>query len=525
MEMRRASLPVAVIGWALFGGWPLAAFMTSALLPASPAASATVSSLFWPLSLGCVCAAMILLAIGSERAERWIASPRACGLCAGLLLASCAIMVAANQLPAGSAALGLGITGAALSGASSGFLHVAWQRVLMGLTWNQLDVLVPLGYGGSLAIGFAASAIPAVAGAALLFGCLIFSGIALVRVRKKSYPASEEVGTTRAGNRRLPLAPSIATITDPSASATSTGSDTSQLLPRTWIATGLIVAALWIPIVFAEDSVVAERAMANWQFLMATGAGIAAALLFSYGAYIYARSAGMGLIARLTVPLAVLALATLCFAPTDWLVIAYILAFTANTIMHIFLHLASISLAKRGACGIVRSTACILMPLYLASLVSSLINPFLCLVSPAEVSFVTTALLLLVVAFALPYSIGYHTTKAVETTANDTGATEDAEVAEEIGAAEDVEADAEPKAFDPVQSIIERCKLTRREAEIFELFAAGRDSGYIREKLYISRDTVHTHLKHIYQKLGIHSKREMFDMIEHERTSYSPDKA
>lgn len=515
MDMRRAGLPVAVIGWALFGGWPLAAFMTSALLPASPAASATVSSLFWPLSLGCVCAAMILLAIGNQHAERWIASPRACGLCAGLLLASCAIMVAANQLPTGSAALGLGITGAALSGASSGFLHVAWQRVLMSLTWNQLDVLVPLGYGGSLAIGFAASAIPAVAGAALLFGCLIFSGIALVRAQKDGgiafEPGHSSDGEPRDGSRTADTPP--------------------KLLPRTWIATALVVVALWIPIVFAEDSVVAERAMANWQFLMAVGAGIAAALLLSYGAYIYARSAGMGLIARLTVPLAVLALATLCFAPAEWLVVAYILAFTANTIMHIFLHLASISLAKRGACGIVRSTACILMPLYLASLVSSLINPALCLVSPAEVAFVTTALLLLAVAFALPYSIGYRATKAVETAANsaeaaqDVGAGEDVEATKDAGATEDAGADARPEPFDPVQSISERCKLTRREAEIFELFAAGRDSGYIREKLYISRDTVHTHLKHIYQKLGIHSKREMFDMIEHERADCSSDKS
>lgn len=538
MDMRRAGLPVAVIGWALFGGWPLAAFMTSALLPASPAASATVSSLFWPLSLGCVCAAMILLAIGNQHAERWIAPPRACGLCAGLLLASCAIMVAANQLPTGSAALGLGITGAALSGASSGFLHVAWQRVLMSLTWNQLDVLVPLGYGGSLAIGFAASAIPAVAGAALLFGCLIFSGIALVRAQKDGGIALVRVQKEGGAPAAFPSSASLASATaspsvsPASATATATAPATApKLLPRTWIATALVVVALWIPIVFAEDSVVAERAMANWQFLMAVGAGIAAALLFSYGAYIYARSVGMGLIARLTVPLAVLALATLCFAPAEWLVVAYILAFTANTIMHIFLHLASISLAKRGACGIVRSTACILMPLYLASLVSSLINPALCLVSPAEVAFVTTALLLLTVAFALPYSIGYRATKAVETAANsaeaaqDVGAGEDVEATKDAGATEDAGADARPEPFDPVQSISERCKLTRREAEIFELFAAGRDSGYIREKLYISRDTVHTHLKHIYQKLGIHSKREMFDMIEHERADCSSDKS
>ncbi|WP_279611908.1 helix-turn-helix transcriptional regulator [Raoultibacter timonensis] len=39
-------------------------------------------------------------------------------------------------------------------------------------------------------------------------------------------------------------------------------------------------------------------------------------------------------------------------------------------------------------------------------------------------------------------------------------------------------------------------------------------SGYIRERLVISRDTVSSHLKHIYAKMGIHSKRELFDLIE-----------
>ena len=47
--------------------------------------------------------------------------------------------------------------------------------------------------------------------------------------------------------------------------------------------------------------------------------------------------------------------------------------------------------------------------------------------------------------------------------------------------------------------LIERCKLTRCETEVFRLFAAERDSGYIREKLCISRDTAHTYLKHVYQ--------------------------
>lgn len=334
MEPKHKSVPMAIIGWALFGGWPLAAFMTSALLPTNPATSATISSLFWPLSLGCVCVAMIVLAIGNEHAEQWVAAPHSCGVCSALLVASCAILVTANQLPAGSTSFGLGIIGAALSGISSSFFHIAWQRVLMKLTWNQLDVLIPLGYGGSLAIGFTASAIPPIASTVLLFGSLIFSGVALVHITRDFKQTNKTEIYTRESDDTTQIN-TLATTHVPHLSTEShTCSNISQLLPRTWIATTLIVATLWIPIVFAEDSVVAERAMANWQFLIGVGAGIAASLLFSYGAYIYAQSAGMRLIARLTIPLAILALAILCFAPADWLVVAYIFAFTANTIMH-----------------------------------------------------------------------------------------------------------------------------------------------------------------------------------------------
>ena len=52
-----------------------------------------------------------------------------------------------------------------------------------------------------------------------------------------------------------------------------------------------------------------------------------------------------------------------------------------------------------------------------------------------------------------------------------------------------------------------------RETEIAFLLAQGRSRPYIREKLFISKNTVATHIKHIYQKLGIHSKEELIDLV------------
>lgn len=78
-------------------------------------------------------------------------------------------------------------------------------------------------------------------------------------------------------------------------------------------------------------------------------------------------------------------------------------------------------------------------------------------------------------------------------------------------------ADAEPKR----QRFQDRCKevageygLSPKETEIMILFAKGRSSTRIQEELYLSRGTVTTHLRHIYQKLDVHSKQELLDVIE-----------
>lgn len=56
--------------------------------------------------------------------------------------------------------------------------------------------------------------------------------------------------------------------------------------------------------------------------------------------------------------------------------------------------------------------------------------------------------------------------------------------------------------------------LSTREIEIMGYLALGRSVPYIAESLFISENTVRTHCKNIYRKLGIHSKRELMDLVE-----------
>lgn len=78
-----------------------------------------------------------------------------------------------------------------------------------------------------------------------------------------------------------------------------------------------------------------------------------------------------------------------------------------------------------------------------------------------------------------------------------------------------------PRTSPPVDPFEKRCAqlaasggLLKREAEVLALLARGRSRPYIRDELFLSKNTVSTHVKHIYQKLGIHSQQELLDLFE-----------
>lgn len=56
--------------------------------------------------------------------------------------------------------------------------------------------------------------------------------------------------------------------------------------------------------------------------------------------------------------------------------------------------------------------------------------------------------------------------------------------------------------------------LSPRQCEILDLLARGRDTQYVMDRFTISRATAKTHVYNIYRKLDIHSRQDLYDLIE-----------
>ena len=69
----------------------------------------------------------------------------------------------------------------------------------------------------------------------------------------------------------------------------------------------------------------------------------------------------------------------------------------------------------------------------------------------------------------------------------------------------------------PCKAVADEHGLTPRETDVLEQLAQGRDLAFMEETFVLSRNTVKMHIRHVYAKLGVHSKQEVIDLVEARR--------
>jgi DNA-binding NarL/FixJ family response regulator len=72
---------------------------------------------------------------------------------------------------------------------------------------------------------------------------------------------------------------------------------------------------------------------------------------------------------------------------------------------------------------------------------------------------------------------------------------------------------AEPVAVEPAGPEL----LTPREADVLELLQAGRSNAQIAAELHVGVETVRTHARNVYRKLGVRTRRELASLATRPR--------
>ena len=56
--------------------------------------------------------------------------------------------------------------------------------------------------------------------------------------------------------------------------------------------------------------------------------------------------------------------------------------------------------------------------------------------------------------------------------------------------------------------------LTAREEEVLGHLLRGKSTAAIAADIFLSKNTVRTHVSHIYQKAGVHGRDELVELVE-----------
>ena len=498
MEGRLTNRASAIAGLCMAYAWTYCAFFTSAISPAGMLSSNQTSKLYFLVIFSTLVAyALLIIFDGKERdAKEHPTAFRA--------LAAASIALGTLLLHFGSEGISAwSITGAVLAGAGTSLLSVSWCAHLAQIDEPNVDVMVAAAFFGAMVLAVAMLFIPGPAALVCTLALPFGSTFLLERdVRNcvpgkgpssASYSPAKGYAAQRFDAKRHPESSSLLKIRFRGG------------FPFGYAC--IVLVLFWFIHIFLENN--ASNFLLSkmdMPFALVFSSGCLTTVAIMAACLWYSKEISFSSVLYISIPLLVCGMASSICLPSEWSLISYLLSFAAMMSANIFIWVIAINLAKRGVCSAVKSLSAMRSLNCLGIILSSMLSPLLLAQDLGTVYFSLVCLLFMAVllGFAAPFAGDAPSSKVRK------GA---CQASIERLLPEDATCDEAPLDLD-IAALADGFKLTPREAEILDLLARGRSAPYIKDMLIISRNTVNTHIRHIYEKMNVHTKQELLDIIE-----------
>lgn len=431
----------------------------------------------------------------------------ACALAAGMgtLLSS---------LPLPSEAAFLIAASGALTGLGTGALYVLWGQALARLDIESAELAIPAASLVMLTCALVLPYLPNAIGVIATASLPVASGLMLLLTYR-------DLRDTEASAESSPAA----------IAASAAAEDAPR--PVRWFsfATFVRISALLFLTYFVMGCAGAIQVNVDapfivWGIDISTLIGSACGIALMVAFVLFTARPSFDALYRIIVPLLAVATALLPWADLWAIALSTTFVAIADTTLTIAAVLFVVTAAKRGsvnaALGVGVTQGALQLGVLAGNLAGSALRGF---VATSPVGMFTVSLVLLVVlslawplypANRLPRRAG----RELQPIVSRVWAVVDLSASAPFPASAPSEkADAPASEGEPtIDSICQQLTLEHglsgREAEILGYLARGRSQPYIREELVLSKNTVATHVKHIYQKLNVHSRQELLDLFE-----------
>lgn len=464
---------------------------------------------------------IVLFALGFLLGRKDTLSPTWFGISAAVAAGAGTLL---SSLPLSHESLLLVVGSGALTGFGTGALYVLWGQALARLDIESAELAIPAASLIMLACALVLPYLPSFIGIAATASLPVASGVMLLLTyrdvgEKSECPTVDEEAPAPAGTKAAAREPG--SDRPPTAVLTPSSRPSAAALATFARIAGLLFLAYFVMGCSGALQTNADAPFIVWGIDFSTLIGSCCGIGLLVCVLLFSARPNFDGLFRLIAPVMVAAVALLPWSDLWAVFLSTTLVSIADTTLTIAAVLFVITAAKRkavnAALGIGITQGSLQLGVLLGNLGGIALDDFVA----ADTSGLFTVTLGLLALFSLGWLL-YPTLRNWRTDGSSTPARRGARSPmQDPISCPTAQGDGPAAATDALDGIDLTCQalteahgLSGRESEILGYLARGRSQPYIREELVLSKNTVATHVKHIYQKLNVHSRQELLDLFE-----------